>query len=86
MYLHYSKLFKKKYKALSPQIKSKVEEKLAIFVADQFDEVLNNHKLNGEYKGYRSINITGDIRIVYRVEDDTICYLHTIGTHSDLYS
>jgi len=50
-----------------------------------FDPVLHNHALQGRWKGYRSVNITGDYRLIYReLSPETIVFV-TIDTHSNLY-
>jgi len=46
--------------------------------------LLNNHPLHGEWLNYRSINITGDIRAIFFVENATAIFI-TIGSHSELY-
>ena len=81
----YSDLFEKHFSVLPEKIKHKTLERLQVFVVDQFDSILNNHDLHGEYKGCRSINITGNIRVVYRKISDDRCLLLDIGTHSQLY-
>lgn len=56
-----------------------------MLVVDNLNPLLNNHKLEPPYESYRSINITGDYRLVYkRIERDTY-YLRAIGTHHQLY-
>ena len=73
-------------KKLSNKVKSKVQERNILFVADQKNPILNNHALHGKYKSYRSISITGNIRAVYKLLDkDTVLFVE-IGTHSKLYS
>ena len=67
-------------------MRREVGTRLEILVNNEFNEALNNHKLSGEYEGYRSINITGDWRAVYKLIDrDTIVFVD-LGTHSELYS
>mgnify|MGYP001560700714 CR=1 FL=1 len=78
--------FEKGYKKLPKKIQNKVGERLEVFENDEFDSILKNHKLHGEYDGFRSINITSDIRIVYRKISNNHYLLHQIGTHSELYS
>ena len=47
--------------------------------------LLNDHKLGPPFESYRSINITGDYRLVYkRINTDTY-YLRAVGTHHQLY-
>jgi len=47
--------------------------------------ILNNHALTGQWAGYRSINITGDYRAVYRLAEEDIAYFVALDTHSKLY-
>lgn len=56
------------------------------FIADEFSPLLKNHKLHGEYDGFRSINITSDIRLIYRKMANNHYLLQQIGTHSELYT
>ncbi len=67
-------------------MKARVGERLELLVGNEFDPLLNNHKLQGEDASYRSINVTGDVRIVYRKTSRDAYLLVAIGTHSELYS
>jgi len=67
-------------------LKARVGERLELLVGNEFDPLLNNHKLQGEDASYRSINVTGDVRIVYRKTSRDAYLLVAIGTHSELYS
>ncbi|KKW39679.1 MAG: hypothetical protein UY89_C0016G0007 [Parcubacteria group bacterium GW2011_GWA1_54_9] len=61
---------------------------MEVFYEDVHDERLNNHELHGKYANHRSINVTGDIRAVYRKIDiatDDVLFVD-IGTHGELYS
>lgn len=78
--------FEKRYKKLSDNLKRKVKEKNILFEKDPYDPVLNNHALKGKYLGYRSFNITGNIRIIYKFLEKDIALFSEIGTHSELYS
>ncbi len=84
MRIDYHKNFTKQYKKLSSKFQSKFNERLKIFVANPITPELNNHALHGEYLGYRSINITGDLRAVFEIQDNAIKFLF-IGNHSNLY-
>jgi len=55
-----------------------------LFEKDQMNPVLNNHSLKGKYLGRRSINITGDLRVIYQKNDDNVIFV-TIDSHSNLY-
>jgi mRNA interferase YafQ len=83
--LEFSNEFKKRYKKLPAKVKFKVNLRLNIFIANEFNETLDNHKLHGEYEGCRSINITGDFRVIYYERIKGIYKLVTVGTHSQLY-
>ena len=83
IYLH--KNFSKKYARLTKSQKEKFKARKNLFLADEFDPVLNNHALSGKYEGYRSINISGDIRAIYKkLKSDEVIFV-TIGSHSSLY-
>lgn len=85
MQIIYDKEFLKSYKKLSNKLKDKVDGVLAIFIENEFDPRLHNHKLHGEYKNYSSIDVTGDVRIIYKKIDSVIRILLDVGTHSQLY-
>lgn len=85
MFIIISKSFSKKFKKLSHRIQLQTRERTFLFKKDPFDVRLNNHILHGEMKMIRSINITGDLRILYEeVDDNTVRFLD-IDTHSNLY-
>lgn len=85
MTVHYSRRFKRQHKKLPQYIKTRAKDRIQVFLNDEFDPLLNNHALSGEYLNCRSIDITGDYRLMYeRYEDGTI-NLVAIGTHSELY-
>ena len=84
MIITYHKNFTKKYKRLSTKQKTKFEERLILFESDEFHPVLNNHALAGKYKGYRSINIAGDLRAVFMRAKKEIIFV-AIDSHSNLY-
>jgi len=77
--------FQKSFKKLSNKLQNRTLERLKIFVDNPFDSILNNHCLHGEYEGCRSINITGNLRVVYEKTKYDTCLLLDIGTHSQLY-
>lgn len=79
-----SSRFRKQFKRCSEKTCSKVFKQLNLLLRNEFDGALNNHKLSGKYSTYRSIDVTGDIRIVYRRMSKGF-YLVAIGTHSELY-
>jgi len=86
MKVRFAKKFKKDYRRSPLKIRRLFDRRLKIFVADKFYPALNNHSLECQYKGCRSINITGDWRAIFREFDSgRIVYFDLIGTHSQLY-
>ncbi len=81
------KQFEKRYQKLRLGEKRNFKKKRNIFIRDPFDDpILNNHALRGKFRGYRSINITNDLRVVYKMlSKDTFLFV-TIDTHSNLYA
>jgi len=57
-----------------------------VFIDNPYSRELRNHALQGKHKGYRSINVTGDVRAIYKHIDSDTHYFVEIGTHSELYS
>jgi len=43
-----------------------------------------DHSLKGEYLDYREFHISGDLLVIYKVENDLL-QLIRIGTHSQLF-
>lgn len=85
-----SKSFEKQFKKLPQKIKNRAVERLQLFITDPMDSRLNNHPLAGEWAGYRSVNITANIRAVNKEMNEgksgrNIVRLDAIGSHSELY-
>lgn len=83
IFLH--KNFKKKYKRLREEEKKKFKERRNLFFKNPLHPILNNHELSGKQKKYRSINITGDLRVIYESLGKNKTLFITIDTHSNLY-
>jgi len=43
-----------------------------------------DHNLKGEYKNFREFHISGDLLVIYAVEDDFLKLIR-IGTHAQLF-
>lgn len=82
--LYHSARFRKQWKRISSKVRDEATTRLEVLQMNEFDTVLNNHKLSGKYAEYRSINVTADYRIAYKRVPDGF-YLFAIGTHSELY-
>ncbi|MFZ2500906.1 MAG: type II toxin-antitoxin system mRNA interferase toxin, RelE/StbE family [Minisyncoccia bacterium] len=78
-------IFKRQWQKLSQKLQAKTQDRLLLLSLNEYNEVLNNHKLHPPFDAYRSINITGDLRLVYRRTDSRTLYLRAIGTHHQLY-
>ncbi|MFZ1019677.1 MAG: type II toxin-antitoxin system mRNA interferase toxin, RelE/StbE family [Minisyncoccia bacterium] len=85
MKIEYSHSFKKDYKKLTSKLRSKFDERLILFQEHQFSPLLNNHYIHYPYDGCRSINISGDIRALYEIINDSEVFFIHIGSHSELY-
>lgn len=84
MNFEYSRTFKKDFRKLPTKLKLRFEERASIFRIDQFSPILNIHALNSPFLGYRSINVSGDIRAIFFQEKRKATFIR-IGTHSELY-
>ena len=80
-----NRVFKRQFGKLPSKLQDRVEERLVMLIADESNPLLNDHKLGPPYETYRSINITGDYRLVYKRLDRDTFYLRAVGTHHQLY-
>jgi addiction module RelE/StbE family toxin len=85
MIIQTTKSFDKQYAKLNLKLKQQFKVRLELFSINPFDAKLRNHALRGRYLGYRSIDITGDIRALYTVKNNIVIIFGFIGTHSQLY-
>jgi len=81
------KAFRKRI-APKPKLVSKVLQRIKLFQQNINDPILRSHKLTGAKKELFSFSISGDIRIIYRVEvidgEETVVFLD-IGSHNQVY-
>ncbi len=77
--------FKKKTDKLPKKIRGALAERLRLFVREPFHSLLDNHKLTGNRKHQRSINITGDWRLIFEPYDEHTVRLIDVDTHHNLY-
>lgn len=85
MKAYFGKDFEKAYKKLQSKVMHKVDERVILFTQNPFDPVLNDHALAGRWTGYRSINVSGDLRAVLELLDEQTAFFVAFGTHSQLY-
>ncbi|MBT3282787.1 type II toxin-antitoxin system mRNA interferase toxin, RelE/StbE family [bacterium] len=81
-----TKKFDKQFRRQSVKIKKEFEKRIALFLSNINNPILNIHKLSGKLKDQWSFNVSGDIRVVYDISYDNIVILVAIGSHSELYS
>lgn len=82
-YIRHSQ-FKKQFSKLDKSVQSAFADRVYIFLKQPNHILLNNHPLRGDREGFWSINITGNMRAVYKL-NGTIAIFVEIGTHSQLY-
>lgn len=89
MRIKFARRFTKEYDRVDGKIKQAINKRIDLFSKDPFNKQLRNHPLSGKYKGYRSINITGDWRAVFlvlgEVNSEIVVSFEMLGTHSQLY-
>ena len=85
MKIFFHRDFKKSYAKLRTSDKKKFDGHLASFAEDPFAAALGNHALHGKYRGYRSINIGGDLRAIYKIIGNDEYLSAEVGTHAKLY-
>lgn len=85
MIIQTTRAFDKQYAKLNLKVKIAFKQRVEIFKSNPFDSRLRNHALKGKYLGYRSIDITGDMRALYTVKGSMIIIFAFVGTHSQLY-
>ena len=85
MQINLHKKFLKMYGKKNFLIREKFKERRNLFIETRNHPLLNDHALTGAWEGHRSINITGDIRAVYRLEPYEQYVFVAIGTHHELY-
>jgi addiction module RelE/StbE family toxin len=84
MEISYKKSFLKLYEKLPTKVQGKVKEALLTFATSPDHIALHSHSLAGKWFGFRSINITGDYRAVYK-ETGSLAVFYAVGTHAQLY-
>lgn len=86
MIIDFHKKFDKQSAKLNKTSRDQFKNRLELFIEDRTDPVLNNHGLKGKYIGYRSINVTGDIRAIYIEHTKDHVEFVYIGSHGQLYT
>lgn len=85
MNVRFHRNFRRGYAKLPARIRSRFKQRLKLFQGDPFHPLLNNHALHGEWRDFRSINVTGDFRALYRMLGNDVAEFVLIDTHGELY-
>ena len=85
MITQFHRNFEKSFIKLPKKLREQFKKRRDIFLANAYDPILNNHPLHGSLEGYRSINITGDLRAVYKQIDKNLVEFVDVGTHHELF-
>jgi len=87
MKTHFTQHFKKSYKRRvqpNKNLEKRFEERYDLFTENPSSEILKDHALSGTLQGYRAFSITGNMRVVYYIHENT-AYFVDIGTHNQVY-
>ena len=68
----------------APKLVKQFEESLLLFINGVSDYPIYDHALSGKLSGKRAFSVAGDLRVVYKIVDDT-CILLDIGSHNQVY-
>ena len=85
MRIETTKFFAKKAAKVDAKILKAFTERIELFQIEPFHPLLKNHALHGKRKHQRSINITGDWRLIFEQYDANTVRLIDIDTHPNLY-
>lgn len=76
--------FEKQLAKLPKKSRDRAIAAIDIFVDDQFNAFLRNHALTGEWTGFRSISVGGDLRLHFEMIDSETAHFVAVGSHSQL--
>ncbi|OGG69123.1 hypothetical protein A3F27_03385 [Candidatus Kaiserbacteria bacterium RIFCSPHIGHO2_12_FULL_53_13] len=85
MIVYFHKNFEKQFAKLPQKIRAQFKKRRDVFLSDPYDPLLNNHALQGPLEGYRSINVTGDFRAIYKHLAEKAVEFVDIDTHHNLF-
>ena len=86
MLVRFNTDFDRQFKTrLTNRQKIQALDAIDLFIDQPLHKDLRNHALKGEWAGYSSISIGGDLRLHFRMIDNDTAYFVAVGTHSQLY-
>lgn len=78
----------KKLKKHDVRVRNSFKKAIELFSLDPNNLELGNHELEKEWKGFKSIDITADLRAIFQEDtekDEPLAYFVALGTHIQLY-
>ena len=87
MTIELARSFKKAYKKRiqnNSKLDSQTFKRIELFKSNPKHPILRDHALTGTMFGLRAFSVTGDIRVIYSIDNDT-AYFIDIGTHNQIY-
>ncbi len=86
MNIDFSKSFDYQFQnRLTARQRQQALEAIELFIDKPFHKDLRNHPLFGEWKGYRSISVGGDLRLHFKIISDNRVLFEAVGNHDQLY-
>ena len=86
MNIDFSKSFDRQFQSLlSARQRQQALEAIELYIDKPFHKDLRNHALYGEWKGYRSISVGGDLRLHFKVIGENRVLFEAVGSHDQLY-
>ncbi len=86
MLIRFSDDFDRQFRdRLNNKQRNQVLDAIDLFTGEPFHKDLRNHALLGEWAGYRSISVGGDLRLHFKMSDRKTASFVAVGSHSQLY-
>ena len=84
--IHHRQFIKHFKKRIFPDISlpEGFANRIKLFISDRSNSILADHPLGGDYKGYPSFSITGDIRVIYKLAEYSVIFID-VCTHNQIY-
>lgn len=86
--VEFSDRFERKLQEVPDEIKAAFADALDLFIEEPNHPTLRNHPLKKKHVGFRSIDVTGDVRAVFKevqIAERIVIKFHLLGTHKELY-
>lgn len=84
MRVDYTRKFRKRYKKMPAKLQQQFKRRVALYLEHSRHALLRVHQLTGVYVGCSSMNIIGDIRAIFTLQEDGVVLFIAIGSHSEL--